>query len=182
MSIPRLYIQQLYFDGVSYTKGEVVDLLEAFNIGCSKFPFMKNPESKELPTRDWPGEDGRDVYIPKKIPIKEYDIEVDFIYKGSEDNISRDITAFVNFLYGRNNKAVGGRLAIYDDYLKMGRKDVRVLSVSNDVYSCSNDDPDAIATFKVKFSVEDPVTDVYPKFGEAADGSVTINDLFFKTT
>lgn len=179
MEIKKTYIQQLSFDGKSYTKGVVVDLLSTFNIACSEFPFKLLPETKDLPTRDWAGEDGRDVYIPKKIPMKNYDIEVVFLYKGTEDKIHKDVADFVNFVYGRDKNSVGGRLAIYDEHTKIGRKDVRVLSVDNDVYSCDDSDPDAIATFKVKFSVEDPITNVVPQFGKLPSGGNGVVNLNF---
>lgn len=179
MEIKKAYIQQLSFDGKSYTKGVVVDLLSAFNIACSEFPFKLLPEPKDLPIRDWAGEDGRDVYIPKNIPMKNYDIEVEFLYKGTEDKIHKDVADFINFIYGRNDGAIGGRLAIYDDYTKIGRKDVHVISIDNDVYSCDNYDPDAIATFKVKFSVEDPITNVVPQFGKLPSGGNGVVNLNF---
>ena len=63
MTIYNTYIQQLDFNGTTYTKGGVVDLLETYKIICQEFPFNKNPKPKELPTRDWAGEDGVDVYV-----------------------------------------------------------------------------------------------------------------------
>lgn len=78
-----------------------------------------------------------------------------------------------------DNNSVGGRLAIYDEYTKIGRKDVRVLSVDNDVYSCDDSDPDAIASFKVKFAVEDPITNIIPKYISLPNGVNFISDLIF---
>lgn len=179
MEIKKTYIQQLSFDGKSYKKGIVVDLLSAFNIVCSDFPFKLLSEAKDLPTRDWAGEDGRDIYIPQKICVKNYDVEAQFLYKGTEDRISKDVADFINFIYGCNDGAIGGRLAIYDDYTKIGRKDVHVISIDNDVYSCDNSDPDAIATFKVKFSVEDPITNVVPQFGKLPSGGNGVVNLNF---
>ncbi|PTL34591.1 hypothetical protein C7120_08810 [Prevotella sp. oral taxon 376] len=179
MAIKKVYIQQLSFDGTTYTKGPVVDLLSMFKIAAKEFPFKKNPEAKELAARDWPGEDGRDVYIPDVIPMKNYDLEVEFLYKGTEKNISNDISSFIDFVYGRNANAVGGRLAIYDEYTKTGRKDIHVLSVDNDVYVYGDSDPDAVASFKVKFGVEDPTTDITPKFSTVAGGHQSVSDLIF---
>lgn len=178
--IYRTYIQQLHFDGKSYTKGPVVDLLDKFKIACMSFPFKKFPEAKELPTRDWSGEDGRDVYIPNEIPMKSYDLEVEFLYKGTEDAIAKDLSDFIEFLYGRNFNATGGRLAIYDEHVKMGRIDVYVQSVDNNVYACNDTDTDAIASFKVKFMVENPTTEVTPKYTYSAGGVKTVSDLNFK--
>lgn len=179
MEIYRTYIQQLSYNGLEYTKGSVVDLFDAFNIVCRDFPFVKNPSPKELPTRDWAGEDGLDVYIPDKIPIKHYDIEVDFIYKGEEDTIREDLTSFIDFIYGRNEHAVGGRLAIYNEHTGIGRKDVVVSEIGNDLFYLTDADPDAVATFKVKFTVYDPTTEVCPWYGNI-NGVDTVTDLHFE--
>ena len=179
MKVKKTYIQQLCFDGKTYKKGVVVDLLAKFNIAAREFPFKINPEAKELPARDWAGEDGRDVYIPKTIPMKNYDMEAEFLYCGTEATISDDVSAFINFIYGRNKDAVGGRLAMYDEHTNTGRKDVHVLSVDNNLYEVDDSDPDAIASFKVKLSVEDPTTDVALK-KSIISGKEVVTDLEFK--
>lgn len=161
----KAYIQQIHFDGTQYTKGSVVDILSKFNIACEEFPFKKNPAPKDLPKRDWAGAHGVDVYVPDVIPMKEYDIDVTFLYTGNELSIRNDISSFIDFIYGRikgkNTDTVQcGRLAIYDEYVGMGRKDVTVSAVDPDMFDISECDSDAIARFKVKFTVNDPVTDV----------------------
>jgi len=165
MTIYNTYVMQLSFDGTSYTKGSVVDLFETYNIICQDFPFMKNPKPKELPTRDWAGEDGLDVYVPTTLPVKHYDIDVEFLYVGTMANIRSDISSFIDYLYGRNSGAVGSRLAIYNEYTGIGRKDVVVSEVNNEIFYLTDSDPDAIAKFKIKFTVYDPVTDVTPVTG-----------------
>ena len=179
MDVKRVYIQQLAFDGESYRKGPVIDLLSKFNIACMEFPFKIFPEAKDLPVREWPGEDGRDVYIPSKIPMKNYDLEVEFVYKGTEKTIAKDITDFIEFIYGRNAEAVGGSLAIYDEYVRLGRKDVHVLSVDNTAYSCDDIDPDAVASFKVKFGVEDPTTKATAVYTVGPNKEMVVSDLKF---
>lgn len=180
MEVSRVYIQQSFFNGVSYVKGEVVDLLEKFNIACASFPFKYKPEAKDLPFRDWAGEDGRDVYIPKEgIFIKNYEVEASFLYKGVKETIHKDVKDFIDFVYGRNNGSVGAALIIYDEYAQAGRKDVHVASVSNDVYYYGDDDPDAIASFKVKFMIEDPTTVIIPEYGVSDSGDKKIIDLTF---
>ena len=166
MAIYKTYIQQLGFDGMTYTKGSVVDLLSKFRIMCQEFPFKKNPKPKDLPSRDWAGEDGLDVYIPAgPLPMKAYDIEVTFLYVGTEQTIPTDITNFLDFLCGRVKGAnadtvQSGRLAIYDEHVGFGRKDVVVSEIDNELFYCSEYDKDTVAKFKVKFAVNDPVTDV----------------------
>ena len=183
MEIFKTYIQQLSYDGTTYTKGSVVDLFKTYNIICQDFPFKKNPKPKDLPTRDWAGEDGLDVYVPEKIPMKSYDIDVTFLYVGEEQNIRTDISNFIDFLSGNikgnNSDTVkSGRLAIYNEYVGMGRKDVVVSDIDNELFYCYDADPDAIAKFKVKFTVYDPTTEVTAT--QTTSGNVTsVTDLSF---
>lgn len=164
------YVQQISFDGTTYTQGSVVDLLSAFKIICQEFPFKKNPKPKDLPTRDWAGEDGLDVYIPDKLPIKHYDVEVVFLYTGTEAAMRQDLQNFIDFLYGRIKGGSGdtvqsGRLAIYNEHTGIGRKDIVVSEVENEIFYLTDSDPDAVAKFKIKFTVYDPTTDVTPTYG-----------------
>ena len=170
MAVYNTYIEQLSFDGNTYSGGAVIDLLRTFNIICQEFPFKKNPKPKDLPTRDWAGSDGLDVYIPKTLPMKHYDVDVDFLYVGTEENIRTDISNFIDFIYGRkkgneNDTVKSGRLAIYNEHVGMGRKDVVVSDVDNEIFYCSDEDPDAVAKFKVRFTVYDPTTEVTPTYG-----------------
>lgn len=183
MSVYKTYIQQLSLDGQNTPKGSVVDLLERFHIVSQEFPFKKNPKPKELPTRDWAGEDGLDVYIPEDLPMKDYEVEVTFLYvRNTSDNGSsgygsetaeetrnrlmrKDIGDFIDFLYGKMKAAVSdtvksGRLAVYDECSGIGRKDVVVAEVENELFYMSDNDSDGVAKFKVKFNVYDPTTDV----------------------
>lgn len=166
MAIYKTYVQQLGFDGETYTKGAVVDLLEKFNVACQDFPYKRNPKSKDLPTRDWAGEDGLDVYIPEGgIPEKSYDIDVEFIYVGTEQAMRDDLIAFIDFIKGRakgssSDAVQSGRLAIFDEHVQMGRKDVVVDEIDNELYYRSDYDNDKVARFKVRFKVFDPTTDV----------------------
>lgn len=176
MEAYNTYIQQLSYDGVNYSQGSVVDLLETFHVVCEEIPFLRNPKPKDIPTRDWAGEDGLDIYIPDTLPIKDYQIEVAFLYKGTETEIRTDISRFIDFLYGRRKGHDGdtvqsARLAIYNEYVGIryapgepvygiGRKDVVVVEIGNELFDARDTDPDAIARFKVKFNVYDPTTEV----------------------
>lgn len=184
MEIQNTYIQQLFFDGIDYTKGTLVDILKTFNIACQDFPFKKNPEAKELPTRDWAGKDGLDVYVPKRIPMKNYDIEVSFLYVGTEQTIRTDISNFIDFLYGRipgapTDEVISGRLAVYNEYVGMGRKDIVVSEVDNELFYVTDCDPDAVAMFKVKFTVYDPTTEV-STVSSTHDGQTIVTQLIFE--
>lgn len=164
MGLCKTYMQQLSFNGTTYTKGSVVDLLETYNIGCENFPFKVMPEAKELPKRDFPDENGVEVFAPTQMPLKDYEIDVIFIYKGNESSMRSDVQNFLNFLYGRNNGAVGSTFAIYDEHVKIGRKDVRVKRVGNEFFYNEDYDDEKQAGFKVTFNVDDPATDVVPQY------------------
>lgn len=160
------YIQQIKTtNGTTYSKGSVVDILAKFKIACQEFPFQKHPKHKELATNDWYDEHGQEVYVPDTLPMSHYDIEATFMYKGSETDIRNDISDFIDFLQGRKKGAnadtvQSARLAIYNDYVGFGRKDVVVAEVSNSLFYIQDSAVDALAQFKVKFTVYDPITEV----------------------
>lgn len=161
MNYKKLLIRQQTYNGSSYTDvGEVVDTQEAFNVVCQEFPFRSLPEIKDLPQRDWYDENGDDVFIPSGGPrYKGYDLEVKFLYVGSQADMNDELSRFVAFIYGRNT---GGSplLAIYDEYTKTGRRGVYVQSVDNDLFLYDERNVHVIAQFKVKFRVTDPLTDI----------------------
>ena len=156
----KTYVQQLRFDGTSYQRGEVIELYEAYHIICPDFPFELMQKPKALPTRDWHDEDGLDVFVPAIRRVESYDINVPFFYKGTKSNIRTDIGNFIKFMCGRNVDAVGSRLAVYNEHTGIGRKDVVVKEIKNEIFYKENFDEDAVARFAITFSVYDPITDV----------------------
>lgn len=134
------------------------------NIGIADIPFKYCPDFKDVAKRDWADEDGIDVYIPKQRKLKEYDMDIEFIYKGTKDTIHHDLKAFIDFF--RHKKADGSfaesRFAMYDDHTKVGRKDVicETNFANVDLFYYEDGDNDGIASFKLKFLVCDPSTDV----------------------
>ena len=161
MQYKKLLIQQQTYNGVNYLNvGAVVDTQAQFNVVCQEFPFKYLPETKDLAKRDWYDEHGEDVYVPTDgLKFKAYDMDVKFLYVGTQNNMQTDLNGFILFISGKNS---GGApmLAIYDEYTKTGRRGVVVDSVSEELYDYNNADYDAIAMFKVKFRVNDPVTDI----------------------
>lgn len=161
MTYKKLLIQQQTYNGTTYTDvGNVVDTLASYNVACQEFPFKILPETKELPKRDWFDEHGEDIYVPTDgLKFKAYDLEVKFLYVGTEQSMPTDLKNFIKFLYGRNDNGAP-LLAVYDEYTTIGRRGIYVLSVDNDLYFYNDASIEAIASFKVKFRVTDPVTDV----------------------
>lgn len=169
MAYKKLLIQQQTFDGTAYTNvGSVVDTYAQFGIACQEFPFKHLPESKDLPKRDWYDENGEDVYMPTDgLKYKAYDIEAKFIYKGAEADMAESIRNFTSFIYGFSNIPSQGQsptrnvfLKVYDEYTQTGRRGIYVQEVSDEMYYYNDSSIEAIATFKVKFRVTDPVTNV----------------------
>lgn len=167
----KTYIQQIRFDGMTYTKGSTVELYDRFKVVCSDFPFVLFPKRKDMPTREWTGEHGTDIYVPDEIPLKEYDVDATFLFyqrRGAgvtDETIRESIKSFIGFLYGRVKGAAGdsvqsGRLAVYNEHTGIGRKDIVVAEVSNEIFFSTNYDDDVVAEFRVRFTVFDPVTDV----------------------
>lgn len=160
-SYKKFLIQQQTYDGSNYTNvGSVVDTYAAYKVVCQEFPFKTLPETKELAKRDWYDENGEDVFVPADgLKFKAYDVEAKFLYKGKESEMAEDLRSFVSFVCGRNNNG-SPLLAIYDEYTKTGRRGVYVQEVSNDLFFYSDVNIDAIAEFKIKFRVTDPITDI----------------------
>lgn len=177
MNYKRLLIQQYTQDGTTYTNvGNVVDTLASYGVACQEFPFKLFPETKDLPKHDWNDEDGEDVYMPEDgLRFKAYDIEAKFLYTCTDtvnptpvqkdDRMRQQIGDFIKFICGRIGTGTQGGnpsplLKIYDEYTRTGRRGVYVLSIDNELYFYNDSNIDAIAVFKVKFRVTDPVFEV----------------------
>jgi hypothetical protein len=157
----KFLIQQQTYDGSTYTDvGNVVDTQDEFNVVCSECPFKRLPATKELAKREWPDEDGEDVFIPSDgLRFKAYDLEVKFLYVSTEEDMASDLAGFISFIYGRNTNGAP-LLSIYDDYTKEGRRGVYVLEVNNEFLAYDDANDGVVGEFKVKFRVTDPVTPI----------------------
>lgn len=165
-------MKQQRVSGSSYIDvGGIIDTKEAFNVVCQEFPFKVRPETKEQASRDWHDEDGEDVYVsPSGLRFKAYDLEVKFLYTGSEDTMQSELNAFLNYIHGRN---MGGSplLAVYDEYTKTGRRGLYVVDVDNELLAYNDSDTDVVAIFKVKFRVTDPITLLNSQLEPISDSS-----------
>ena len=161
MEYKKLLIQQQTLSGTTYTAvSSVVDTQAVYHVVCQEFPFKYLPETKDLPKRDWYDEDGEDVYIHSDgLRFKAYDMEVKFLYVGSQEQMKNELKSFIDFICGKNT---GGSplLAVYDEYTQTGRRGVYVQAVDNDLIVYDDRNSDVVAQFKVKFRVTDPNTDI----------------------
>lgn len=135
----------------------VVDSLDNWGVVCKDFPFKLYGEAKELPSHNWLDEDGADEYVPKELKIAEYEIDVEFAYKGDMGTANTNIRGFLDYLTGRGG--TGAELKVYDTYTRIGRQHVRFVSVDEDVFVRQEDGGDVVV-FVVTFKINDPVTEI----------------------
>lgn len=168
----KFFIKQQTYDGSNYTDvdGSVKDIYDEFGIVCQDFPFKYFPEKKDPAKREWPDEDGEDVFIPSGgLKTSAFDIEVKFLYAGAvygTDVASNSTTMYakiVNFIDFITCKDVGGRvmLAMSDEYTGLAFQGVYVKEVGNELYEYNDVNLNGYAVFKVKFRVTDPVAIKY---------------------
>lgn len=167
MNPHKLYIEQISYNGETYTRGTVRDTYATWSIVCSKSPF-KYADAKDVATRNWLDEHGEDVYIPSDVKLKKFDAEFMFLCNGTEANVKSRVKAFLRFLMGKSWKnsqgntisATGSRLVVFDEYNGFGWKDMRFKSFSTDGLVMDNGDSEVILEFKVVFEVFDPFTEI----------------------
>lgn len=139
---------------------KVKDLLTEWNMVCTDFPFELYPETKDLPKRDWIDEDGEDTFIPDVLPLKAYDLEAGICYKGEMCTAYDKLTSFLNYLIGEDGN--GATLKVHNLYAGIGRQGLYFLGASDyDFHSTKDGD---VVTFKVKFRVTDPKTQIIPSY------------------
>lgn len=155
--------------------GTVVDSFSQWGIVCREVPFKVGGKSKEPAKREWYDEHGDDAFIPNKLMLEAYDAEFEMAYKGQElatnpFNLSLAMTNIGNFkkwLTGNDNSSgTGAELKIYSPYSAIGRQKCYLLDI-DDEEPCvmtkqegGNVYNENVVTFKVKFRVTDPLTDI----------------------
>ena len=142
----------------------VVNLYRQWGVICTKIPMPKI-ESKDIPVRDDKGEDGEDAYIPSHLPVKAYDLTIEFGYVGEIGLCYTNIfNGFLAYLLGTPPTVTGydaiteGGFKMYDKYNGIGRRKVYLKTFDPDglIYL---DDGDHL-TFKLTFRITDPITDI----------------------
>jgi len=155
--------------------GSVVNTYSQWHIACIHVPFKAGGKTKELPKRDWFDEHGEDVYFPQQMMFEAYDAEFEMAYCGKElasnpFNLSLAVTqieSFKQWLSGNNlSGGSGTELKIYSPYSTIGRQGCYLVEISDEdphlqtVQDGSNIYHENVVTFKVKFRVTDPITDI----------------------
>ena len=138
-------------------------------------PFKAGCKTKELAKNGWQDEHGEDTYIPSKLMFEAYDAEFEMAYKGEElatnpfdlDLAFTRINAFKKWLSGNDTTSgSGAELKIYSPFETIGRQGCYLLEISDEEpcvltkQSKGNIYHENVATFKVKFRITDPMTDI----------------------
>lgn len=148
MAIEYTLLMQKTKDG-SAVKSSLAD----FGFAVCDIPWP-DEEVQEVATREWPGEDGEDAYVPPTgLKLQAYDVEVEFCYKGNVNTAYAAYKALRDYLIGE-----GGFLRIYDPYWKRGRQGVYVKKISG--LDLHRTDIDEVLSAKVTFRVTDPKTEI----------------------
>lgn len=124
-----------------------------WGIYVKSIPFKLFPEIKELASRSWLDEDGDDEYYPSQPVFKAYEMDCQFVFIGVHGTANEQIKSFLTYL------TTNGSFSLYDTYTQIGRKEVRYVSYSEDVFYRRDHEND-IVVFSVKLKVNDPLTDI----------------------
>lgn len=175
----KVYFQKLTYLGSSVTKGDVKETGADFSVYPSEVPFVMQGEMKEDAKRDWHDEDGIDVFYDNAVPpIKDYDLEIACMSKAdSVEELRKNVNKFISYLRGDDGK--GKVFAVYDTHCGTGRMNVRFLEFDEQEWYNWEGDDMKFLSFKLKFHVDDPRTEVSLKTSTAKDGSVTVTDLTY---
>ena len=131
--------------------GSVVRNSLDWNIYIKHVPFKPVGDLKPPYVKSWPDQNGNDVFYPTTPVFEAYDMECEFAYIGDENTATPMTKLFIYYL------AQNGMFKLFDTFTQIGKTNVNYKSQSADLYY--NHDSN-IATFKLVFTVNDPVTDV----------------------
>lgn len=168
MAIARVYIEKINGSG-DFVHVETIEVVRYFNIYCKSIPFKIYGEVKEPYSNDWLDEDGVEEYYPAKgFRMKPYELEVEWAYKGAINSANTKIKNFLDFLSGRSDSTP--EMNIYCTWTGIGRKNVRLVKVSDKATIVRDEDNGDIVIFSTTLKVCDPVTDFKPKIIEQEVG------------
>ena len=152
--------------------GNSVNTFTQWGIACCNVPFKAGGKTKDLAKREWYDEHGEDTYMPTKLMFEGYDAEFEMacVIKGGAWNLSEPFNRIDNFkkwLSGNDTtEGSGCELKIYSPYSTIGRQGCYLLEISDEdphlqiASEAGNNYKENVLTFKVKFRVTDPYTDI----------------------
>lgn len=161
----NFFLQKMGTDGM----GEPYPVMESvsrFGVWCKDIPFKLLENVKEPARRSWPDEHGDDEYIPSGgLFLESYEMEVEFGCKlltapvgdvevRYVDDVRKSVADFLEYLRS------SGMMKLYSSHTRIGRQLVRLSLVDGSSTWVTDGDGKEFLVFKVKFKVNDPVTDV----------------------
>lgn len=161
MSKKERFFYRFYFleptvvdNELNWSNPIIHDTYQKWDIVCKSFPYDIMGESKDIPTTDWPDEDGVEFYIPSnmQLPLKSQTVSIEFVC--CSNNARNNVRSFIRFVTGRDGS--GSLIGIYDTYTGLSGINVVYKKFSNDIYKKVKNDKDII-TFKVEFTFTEPM-------------------------
>lgn len=150
----RIYIQK------EVEGADIIDTISDFGMFCMEDNFTICNKIKEPTKRSWADSDGDDEYIPESgLKYESYEKEIKFGFKGDAFGANKKLEGFLEYL------RLSGRIKIYSEFTKIGRRDVRLSSVSTTLDRDPKDKDILIVTLTFKFN--DPSTNIVPVFNDS---------------
>lgn len=134
----------------------VKDSVRDWRIAATDIPFSPMEDIQDLPEREWAGEDGADSYVPDKLPLKAFDMEIELCYKGDMDTAYSNIKSFMDYLTGADGS--GSLVSVYSSHTGVGKSGCRLKSFAPDDFW--NDPGGSGLVFSVTFRVLRPESSI----------------------
>ena len=132
---------------------QAVDLVDTFNFVCSEIDFPNATETKDVTTTDFKDEDGEDVYIPQRMRVKAFDLDVKVACVGNigqTEGMLRSLSKWLCEGLPRN----GDGLTIWSALYNRGYRRCYFKGASDLEYSYMNESE--ILECTLKFRICDP--------------------------
>ena len=164
----NFYVQKMGTD----TNGDAYPVCESvgtWGVWCKEIPFKLAEKMKEPAKRSWYDEHGDDEYVASGgLYAEAYTMKVEL---GCKMTTARDVTRYGIAAVDDVRDKVGrflsylrssGMLNMYSSHTRIGRRYVRLESVSDGATWKTTDDGQEFLVFSVTLKVNDPVTDWTP--------------------
>lgn len=130
--------------------------LGEWGIVVNELPLKRFSEAKNIPSNDWYDENGEEEYLPEKLFLKAYEIDVKMsMSSNSMATLNTNLSNFFDYLISN------GEFSLYNPNTGIGRTKVRYAGYSDTAeYHCghSKDGSQHLIQFTIKMKVNDPTT------------------------
>ena len=142
----------------------VCESVKTWGIWCKDIPFILAGDVKDVAKRTWNDEHGDDEYLGKEgLYLEAYTMKVKLGCKKipagntagipAVDDVKQNVENFLKYL------RESGMMKLYSSHTRIGRRNVRLESVSDDA-KWKSEDGEEWLIFEMTFKVNDPVTDI----------------------